>query len=303
MFRKTLITIAAAAAAAAFVPQALAAPSATLEGERLAHTAASDVQSKCYSDLFGWNTYVNYQVAGSASGAYAGTFASTGTARLNTSGGLVSLLAFDGSISIESPGGSLKASVQRIDGSTGTGSCNKALDNGAFQASGLSYTVTLPDGTIDQGSVDITLVDDPAAGRFSATFHSLRRVADMDADGVFDGSDNCPTSPNSDQRDTDDDGIGDICDLSDNRLDYFDELVAASKAAAIPKALVTKAEHARDAYFNRDNRTACSDLAAYVDGVLAKRGRTIAPATADSLVAKARRIQRLVPCALTKGAR
>jgi hypothetical protein len=62
----------------------------------------------------------------------------------------------------------------------------------------------------------------------------------MDRDGVFDGLDNCPTASNADQLDTDHDGIGDICDLVDNRGDYFDELVASSKAAAIPKTLITK---------------------------------------------------------------
>jgi hypothetical protein len=304
MLRKMLITIAAAAAAmCAVAPQALAAPSPTLEGERLAQAAPSDVQSKCYYDSIGWNAWVNYQASGTASGSYAGTFASSGSVRLSASFGspTYGVTAFDGSFSIASPAGAIKGSLQRVNGSTfGTGTCNAAASDGSIQVTGLVYTVTLPDGTIDQGSVDLSLVDDLANSRFSATFHSLRRVADMDADGVYDGVDNCPIDRNADQLDTDDDGIGDVCDPADNRLDYFDDLVASSKAAAIPNTLIVKAQHARDAYFNHNNAVACTDLASYVDGVNARRAKTIPAATADALVAKAQRIRKLVPCAAAK---
>jgi Lamin Tail Domain/Thrombospondin type 3 repeat len=38
--------------------------------------------------------------------------------------------------------------------------------------------------------------------------------ADADADGVPDATDNCPTAANADQRDTDGDGPGDLCDAT-----------------------------------------------------------------------------------------
>jgi len=46
-------------------------------------------------------------------------------------------------------------------------------------------------------------------------------------DGVLDGSDNCPGTCNPDQRDTDNDGVGDVCDLfedwdSDGQLNIID---------------------------------------------------------------------------------
>ena len=48
-------------------------------------------------------------------------------------------------------------------------------------------------------------------------------MADNDDDGVPDAQDNCPAVPNTDQADTDDDGVGNLCDA-----DAFTPLGAAS---------------------------------------------------------------------------
>jgi hypothetical protein len=37
-------------------------------------------------------------------------------------------------------------------------------------------------------------------------------ACDLDGDGIRDDADNCPDTPNPDQSDIDDDGIGDVCD-------------------------------------------------------------------------------------------
>ena len=45
-------------------------------------------------------------------------------------------------------------------------------------------------------------------------------VADRDGDGVFDQVDNCADDSNSDQLDTDADGLGDVCDARPNHADF-----------------------------------------------------------------------------------
>jgi hypothetical protein len=296
MLRKMLLTLVAFAAVCTVAPAALAGtgPSPTLDGQRLASGSAADASSRCST---GFSTAaISFDVAGTATGSYAGTFVGTGTASLSGWGAL-SLTELDATFAITSTLGTVKGVMQRVAGrSSGSGTCDGAKQDSTIDAAGIVYTATLPDGTIDQGVVDLSFSDVPATAGYTATFRSTSRIADADLDGVLDGVDNCATFPNADQLDRDADGIGDACDLIDDRPALFDQLVASSKAAAVPKAVLTRAERARTAYLRGDVPAACGELAAYIDAVASRRGKTIQPAVADELVAEAEHIRAVVAC-------
>ena len=76
---------------------------------------------------------------------------------------------------------------------------------------GLAGTIAQPDAGALTGG-DFKLV----GGFGSATAPAIQ---DADADGIEDGADNCPNTPNPGQEDADVDGIGDVCDTCPNDPD------------------------------------------------------------------------------------
>src|SRR5689334_8941205 len=160
MFKTFLLTIAAAVALGlGAASQANAAASPTLDGVKVASLSAADVQSKCDGRFFG--ARVSWQASGAASGSYTGTFDTNGTAALNASlaDTAFRLVELDATFTIASPSGTFKGTLQRVETRTiGTGGCPSAA-GGWFSASGVVYTAALPDGTIDQGDVELSLAN------------------------------------------------------------------------------------------------------------------------------------------------
>lgn len=65
-------------------------------------------------------------------------------------------------------------------------------------------------------------------------------ATDSDGDGIDDAQDNCPSTPNADQADSDGDGEGDVCDVDDADDSDSDGVPdALDNCAALPNALQT----------------------------------------------------------------
>lgn len=97
---------------------------------------------------------------------------------------------------------------------------------GAYELKALpgSYTVTVESAGYETASLMATL----SAGQKVTLDVELVPVGGLDADedGIADDQDNCPTTPSSDQADTDGDNVGDVCDADDDgdgRGDKVDE--------------------------------------------------------------------------------
>ena len=79
----------------------------------------------------------------------------------------------------------------------------------------IPVTVSAKNVAAIEGTIDVLLITSILAESGS----------DIDEDGIIDSLDNCPNTPNSNQRDFDDNGEGDVCEDSDGDgvLDYKDK--------------------------------------------------------------------------------
>jgi predicted extracellular nuclease/methionine-rich copper-binding protein CopC len=101
-------------------------------------------------------------------------------------------------------------------GATSSNTGVLAISGIAFSGSPGACTVTLTPvgGATGSSDVTITVNDGSGAGNAAASDTLVFAVADtdIDNDGVADDVDNCPTTPNPVQEDSDGDDVGDACD-------------------------------------------------------------------------------------------
>ncbi|PIR48101.1 hypothetical protein COV06_01020 [Candidatus Uhrbacteria bacterium CG10_big_fil_rev_8_21_14_0_10_50_16] len=72
--------------------------------------------------------------------------------------------------------------------------------------------------------IESTTPVDQVTANNSVVTMLLQPIQDQDMDTILDEQDNCPRAANADQRDTDGDGVGDVCDIDDDNDGITDEV-------------------------------------------------------------------------------
>ncbi len=116
-------------------------------------------------------------------------------------------------------------------------------------------------GEFDPENHEVLPVDDTNPvpgdiGKYIGAQMVAMNVFDADSDGLQDIDDNCLLKPNSNQRDTDHDGFGNICDP-----DLNNDYVVNNEDVRIMKRQFLRKKPLADADLNGDNKVNFSDLA------------------------------------------
>ena len=95
---------------------------------------------------------------------------------------------------------------------------------------------TVPSGAFNiRAEIQGTVPTDTNLQNNTAITGMFEPVHDQDIDGVIDGKDNCASLVNADQKDTDADGLGDLCDEDDDNDGLSDEVEAELGSKPIQK--------------------------------------------------------------------
>lgn len=145
---------------------------------------------------------------------------------VETTGGTVDVNVVEGATDPDGP----VSEITYVDGSatqgtsgtvscTTAGVCTYAVTDTTATSDTFTYAIADGHGAQDTGTVTVTI---------PATVDT-----DADDDGVNDDVDNCPTTPNADQADTDLDGIGDACDAGSEPLSAADDAAETTETQPV----------------------------------------------------------------------
>ena len=98
--------------------------------------------------------------------------------------------------------------IYQVDNATGTVEASRLVAEGRI----IEQLVLQEDNASSRAPALFATTNDGQLHRFCQPFRTNTALIDSDSDGVTDGVDNCPNDVNALQTDTDQDGIGDLCD-------------------------------------------------------------------------------------------
>ena len=114
-------------------------------------------------------------------------------------------------------------------------------------------------------------------------------LPDSDEDGILDEDDNCPTTYNPNQADSDYDDLGDACDDVTNAQNVVDEMISTITLLNFKgsNGLISKLNSAMDKCSEGNVNGAIASLNAFINQTNAKRGNPLTDDEADFLIASA----------------
>ena len=104
--------------------------------------------------------------------------------------------------------GATDGRIYQVDNATGTVEASRLVAEGRI----IEQLVLQEDNASSRAPALFATTNDGQLHRFCQPFRTNTALIDSDSDGVTDGVDNCPNDANALQTDTDQDGIGDLCD-------------------------------------------------------------------------------------------
>jgi hypothetical protein len=156
----------------------------------------------------------------------------------------------------------------------------------------------LRDGIALSAGFDSSAEEDPLTGD---DVLAAAEAVDYDGDGVSNAVDNCPAVRNADQRDSDQNGIGDACETVPTPLQLIAELIARVDAINLKKSRETKLTHDLDNALAEvargDAAGACRRLAKFVSDVKNKATqKQLTSAETADLLGRAAQIETALGC-------